>query len=347
MKVLIVKTSSLGDVIHTLPAVTDAIRAIPDIEFDWLVEENFSEIPTWHPAVKLVIPVAVRRWRKNVLKARKDQEWKSFRQHIKNTRYDVIIDAQGLLKSAWLTRMAWGEKVGLDYRSAREPMVSFAYDRKINVPWGQHAVERVRQLFSQALHYRLPDAMGDYGVQLPADSAMKVSEPYLVFLHGTTWETKHWPESYWIELAKLAHNHGYTVKLPWGNPVEKERAERIAEASGAEVLLQLNLHGVAEVLEKAKAVVSVDTGLGHLAAALGKPCVALFGPTNPGFTGTYGANQEHLQVEFDCAPCLKKRCQFEQKDEIYPPCFATISPNLAWAIVEKLMATYESRILSI
>ncbi|HET8707667.1 MAG TPA: lipopolysaccharide heptosyltransferase I, partial [Pseudomonadales bacterium] len=336
-----------GDVIHTLPAITDAVRAIPDIEFDWLVEENFAEIPTWHPAVKLVIPVAVRRWRKNIFKARRDLEWKSFRQHIKNTRYDVIIDAQGLLKSAWLTRMAWGEKVGLDYRSAREPMASFAYDRKINVPWGQHAVERVRQLFAQALNYRLPEQIGEYGIQLPADSLMHTTEPYVVFLHGTTWETKHWPEQQWTELAKIARAHGYAVRIPWGNAVEKERAERIAETSGATVLPRLNLHGVAEVLEGAKAVVSVDTGLGHLASALGKPCVALFGPTNPGFTGTYGARQEHLQVEYACAPCMKKKCQYERKDDLYPPCFSTISPNLVWTIVEKLMAAHETRILSV
>ena len=103
MRVLLVKTSSLGDVIHTLPALTDAQRAIPGIQFDWVVEEGFAEIPAWHPAVAQVIPVAIRRWRKHPLQTLRSGEWRRFKARLRETHYDLVIDAQGLLKSAWLT----------------------------------------------------------------------------------------------------------------------------------------------------------------------------------------------------------------------------------------------------
>ncbi|HIQ53746.1 MAG TPA: lipopolysaccharide heptosyltransferase I, partial [Pseudomonas pachastrellae] len=146
MRVLLIKTSSLGDVIHTLPALTDAARAIPGIRFDWVVEEGFAEIPSWHPAVDAVIPVAIRRWRKKPLQAVRSGEWGNFKRRLRETQYDLVIDAQGLLKSAWLTRYARAEVVGLDKSSAREPLAARFYQRRLAVAWGQHAVERTRQL---------------------------------------------------------------------------------------------------------------------------------------------------------------------------------------------------------
>ena len=129
MRVLLIKTSSLGDVIHTLPALTDAARAIPGIRFDWVVEEGFAEIPAWHPAVDAVIPVAIRRWRKKPLQAVRSGEWSNFKRRLRETQYDLVIDAQGLLKSAWLTRYARAEVVGLDKSSAREPLAARFYQR--------------------------------------------------------------------------------------------------------------------------------------------------------------------------------------------------------------------------
>ena len=124
MRVLVIKTSSLGDVIHALPALTDAARAIPGIRFDWVVEEGFAEIPTWHPAVDKVIPVAIRRWRKNLWQTFKSGEWRRFKQRIQSTKYDLVIDAQGLLKSAWLTRYVRAPVAGFDKNSAREPIAA-------------------------------------------------------------------------------------------------------------------------------------------------------------------------------------------------------------------------------
>lgn len=294
MRVLLIKTSSLGDVIHTLPALTDAARAIPGIQFDWVVEEGFAEIPAWHPAVAQVIPVAIRRWRKNLWQTIKTGEWRRFKQRLGETRYDLVIDAQGLLKSAWLTRYVKAPVAGLDRDSAREPLASRFYNRAYAVPKEQHALERVRQLFAQALDYPLPAGIGDYGLNR-AQLADSAPQPYLLFLHGTTWASKHWPEANWRALAEQMSEQGWAIRLPWGNELEKARAERIA--AGIEhtaVLPKLNLAGVAKVIAGASACVAVDTGLGHLAAALDVPSISLYGPTLPGRVGAYGRSQVHL-----------------------------------------------------
>ena len=336
MRVLIIKTSSLGDVIHTLPALTDAAHAIPGIRFDWVVEEGFAEIPSWHPAVDQVIPVAIRRWRKNLWQTIKSGEWKAFKQRVRERKYDLVIDAQGLVKSAWLTRYVKAPVAGLDRYSAREGWASRFYDRRLSVATGQHAVERVRQLFAMALAYDLPEGIGNYGLDLER-LQLPPAAPYVVFLHGTTWATKHWPEAYWRELAERMGRRKLEVRLPWGNPAEKARAERIAQGlNNCQVLPKLNLAGVARVLAAAKACVAVDTGLGHLAAALDVPTISLFGPTNPGLTGAYGRTQIHQASDWPCAPCLQKKCaykpsaddlrRFDLKRE-WPLCFTRLNPE--------------------
>ena len=336
MRVLIIKTSSLGDVIHTLPALTDAAHAIPGIRFDWVVEEGFAEIPSWHPAVDQVIPVAIRRWRKNLWQTIKSGEWKAFKQRVRERKYDLVIDAQGLVKSAWLTRYVKAPVAGLDRYSAREGWASRFYDRRLSVATGQHAGERVRQLFAMALAYDLPEGIGNYGLDLER-LQLPPAAPYVVFLHGTTWATKHWPEAYWRELAERMGRRKLEVRLPWGNPAEKARAERIAQGlNNCQVLPKLNLAGVARVLAAAKACVAVDTGLGHLAAALDVPTISLFGPTNPGLTGAYGRTQIHQASDWPCAPCLQKKCtykpsaddlrRFDLKRE-WPLCFTRLNPE--------------------
>ncbi|MDP3845687.1 MAG: lipopolysaccharide heptosyltransferase I [Pseudomonas sp.] len=295
MRVLLIKTSSLGDVIHSLPALTDAARAIPGIQFDWVVEEGFAEIPAWHPAVAQVIPVALRRWRKNLWQTIRSGEWQRFKQRLQTTEYDLVIDAQGLLKSALLTRYVKAPVAGLDAQSAREPLASRFYDRPQAVAWGQHAVERVRQLFAQALGYPLPSGVGDYGLSRERLLDGSPGQPYVLFLHGTTWASKHWPEADWRALAEHLDSRGLAVRLPWGSEPEKARAERIvAGLQHAAVLPKLNLRGVAVVIAGASACVAVDTGLGHLAAALDVPSISLYGPTLPIKVGAYGRGQVHL-----------------------------------------------------
>ena len=294
MRVLIVKTSSMGDVLHTLPALTDAQQAIPGIRFDWVVEEGFAQIPSWHAAVDRVIPVAIRRWRKAWFSAAVKAERKAFREAVQAEKYDVIIDAQGLVKSAALvTRLARGIKHGMDWQSAREPLASLFYNQRHSVPKQQHAVERTRELFALSLGYSKPQSQGDYAIaqhflnHLNADAGQ-----YAVFLHATTRDDKHWPEANWRELIGLLAASGIRIKLPWGAPHEEARAKRLAEGFDyVEVLPRMSLEEVARVLAGAKFVVSVDTGLSHLTAALDRPNITLYGPTDPGLIGGYGMNQ--------------------------------------------------------
>lgn len=316
-RVLIVKTSSMGDVIHALPALTDAKAACPDIEFDWAVEESFAEIPAWHPAVADVIPVAIRRWRKNIFKTIGSNEWRQFRNTIKRHHYDLVIDAQGLLKSAWLCRMVKAPTAGYDKHSVRERLASLTYRHNYPVAKDLHAVERIRELFAQALSYDKPATKGQYGLYRHRFCSATPESDNVVFLHGTTRADKHYPDIYWKQLAEQLRSQGYRVRLPWGNDSERQRAENIAKGlDNVEVLPKLNLFGVAGVLAQANAVVAVDTGLGHLSAALNIPTISLYGPTDPGLIGAYGENQIHL-----CAKDMP-----ESQVETDPRVFAPLTP---------------------
>lgn len=294
MRVLIVKTSSMGDVLHTLPALTDAMQALPGIRFDWVVEEGFAQIPSWHEAVDRVIPVAIRRWRKAWFSAPIKAERAAFRAAVRAEHYDAVIDAQGLVKSAALvTRLAHGTRHGMDWQTAREPLASLFYTRRHHIAKAQHAVERTRELFAKSLGYLKPQTQGDYAIARHFLSNINVdTRNYAVFLHATTRDDKHWPEEHWRELIGLLKDAGLRIKLPWGAPHEEARARRLAEGfEYVEVLPRMDLEGIARILAGAKFVVSVDTGLSHLTAALDRPNITLYGPTDPGLIGGYGKNQ--------------------------------------------------------
>lgn len=353
MRVLIVKVSSLGDIIHTLPAVTDAHHARKDIVFDWVVEENFVEVPSWHPAVDNVIPIAMRRWRRNIFKTYMNREFRAFKKSLQGVHYDLVIDAQGLIKSGIISRLSKGLTIGLSNRTIREPMATWFYNKVYSVPWTDHAVDRVRQLFSRALQYEYDQDLVDYGIdvdRIVGTNPGKLDKPAgksVVFLHGTTWNTKHWPEYYWRQLAHIATNSGYEVLLPWGDASEKQRAEFIASGNEkVRVLDKQTLSGLASYIDQSEGVISVDTGLGHLAAALAKPTVSLYGPTNPGLSGTFGNKQLHLNSNLNCAPCVKKVCtysgpgvtdNYEGKPfAVTPPCFSSHKPEMVWQQFEKI-----------
>ena len=342
MKVLLVKMSSLGDVFHALPAVQDAFQQVPNIEFHWLVEEAFADIPSWHPAVKKVIPIAWRRWRKNLSSATVRGEMKAFYQDLRSTEYDIVLDAQCLIKSAAVTRMAKGPRYGLDKTSCREPLAAMAYQFPQAVAKGQHAIPRVRQLLSQVLNYPIPDTFS-YGIDKSRWQRPEIDGDYWLFLHGTTWDTKLWPESYWVDLAKLAVDAGRKVILPWGNDEEKSRAERIASnISGVEVLPKMGLNALNAYLAHAQAVVGVDTGLSHVVAALEVPSVAIYGATDAVLTGVLGPKVEVLSSDLACAPCLSKQCTHPDRNDgnpAQPPCYRSIAPQRVFvAVLEKLKA---------
>ncbi|HSW71040.1 MAG TPA: lipopolysaccharide heptosyltransferase I [Gammaproteobacteria bacterium] len=340
MRVLLVKTSSLGDVIHTLPALTDAAAVIPNLSFTWLVEEPFAEIPSWHPRVEKILPLAWRRWRKNLFSKQHLQEGRTFLKALRSEHYDLVLDAQGLVKSALLTLAAKGRRCGLDWRSAREPVASCVYQTKCTVNFYQHAIVRMRSIFSHAFNYDLPTTLPDYGLTREQFINPTKEAAYLVFLHGTTWATKLWPENYWVELAKLAARENLVVKLLWGSALEEARAKRLAEqAENIVVMPRQDLRGSAKVLTNARGIVAVDTGLAHLAAALEVPTVSLYGPTNPEYTGALGRKQLCLPAQFPCAPCLKRECTYQGVASTQPACFSALPPEKVWASLASLIST--------
>ncbi|MDA8363370.1 MAG: lipopolysaccharide heptosyltransferase I [Gammaproteobacteria bacterium] len=338
MRVLLVKTSSLGDVLHALPALTDAARALPHARFDWVIEESYAEIPSWHPAIDTVIPVALRRWRHGIMQPAHRSEFLHALRILRARSYDRIVDAQGLIKSAVLTACARGEHHGFGFASAREPLAALFYRHRHAVAPGSHAVLRLRRLFALALGYELPSAEVDYGISRALISFRPDDAAYLVFLHGTAWPTKQWPERYWKELAGLANEAGLRVLLPAGNRVENDRAHRIAaSATNARVLPPMTLTQLAGVLAGAQGAVGVDTGLAHCAAALSVPAVTIYGATNPGLTGTLGEAQRHARADFACSPCLRRICRYRGNALVEPACYQTVAPSRVWDMMTGLL----------
>lgn len=284
--VLLVKTSSLGDVIHNLPVVSDLLRHYPDLRIDWVVEENFAEIPRLHPGVGTVLPVAIRRWRKTPGSSATWREIAAFRRQLQATRYDLVIDTQGLLKSALITRLARGLRCGHAADSAREPHAAWFYQRKFSIPTRLHAVERNRQLVAAAADYA-PDLPLQYGIHASA-----ATDDSCVLLTATSRDDKLWPEAHWQALGRELAGRGLRCVLPAGSERERERATRIAsDIPGAQVLPPSSLTSLAGVLGAARGIVGVDTGLTHLAAALDRPVVALYVATDPGLTGVHAGAQ--------------------------------------------------------
>lgn len=299
--------SSMGDVFHTFPALSDAMQAIPGLKVDWVVEKSFVEIPEWHPVVKEVFPIELRKWRQTFWKKETRQAVQAFFQQVNQHHYDFVIDAQGLLKSLWVVRkIQTGEKIGLDWQSAREPLASLGYQQKVHVSKNQHAIERLRQLFSTALKYDYSlNSSIHYGLNTadwskPTELTQQFGDDvYSVFLHGTTWDTKLWPEDYWIELLQKVIESGQKVVLPWGNKTEFERAQRIARSVKNDQAWvpdsPLTLSTMARILKFSDFVVSVDTGLSHVAAALDVPMVVLYRVTDPYLVGAKGECVMYLE----------------------------------------------------
>ncbi|MBF0153598.1 MAG: lipopolysaccharide heptosyltransferase I [Magnetococcales bacterium] len=340
---LLIKTSSLGDLLHTLPAVTDARQAIPDLHLSWVVEESLTEVVSWHPGVDRVLPVALRRWRRTPLQTWKGGEPGRFLRELRAKEFTWIVDAQGLLKSAVLARLARGRRFGPDASWVRERWALPFYQRKVAVPGIDHVIDRLRHLLAVALGYPLPATPPDFGIdrqRLPPVVPRSLP-PYVVFLHGTAWSSKVWPEPYWLDLAlRIRQSTPLEIHLPWGNAAERQRAERLATAvgKGVSVLPPMDLSTLAAHLIGAQAVVGLDSGLAHLAAALDIRGITLFGATNPHYSGISGHQQTLLAVDYPCAPCMRRVCHPPPGlHPCHPPCLATLPPERVWSALEALL----------
>ena len=312
MRLLIVKLSSFGDVIHTFPAVTDLKSARPDIEVEWLVEEGFAPFVALHPGVATVHTLAFRRLRKPASRwPRLASETWRLRRALRARDFDLVVDLQGLMKSALPARLA-GPVSGYDAESAREPASSRLYQRRFAVPRQMHAVERTRRLLAAAVGYPAPDEFGDYGIAVdgPPDTTLGLPPRYAMIMHAASWQTKLWPEGHWRALLPRIAIGGTGVVLPWGTPEEKVRAERLAAGAPGALVLPRVMAGaeLARVIAGAEFAVGLDSGLMHLATALGVPGVWLYGPTDPGLTGPYGESQTVIQSTWPKAPCRRRTC---------------------------------------
>lgn len=303
MHALLVKTSSLGDVVHNLPVVADIQRHNPDAVIDWVVEEAFADIPRMHPGVHRVIPLAIRRWRKQLFTTTTWREMAEFRRALREDFYDIVLDTQGLVKSAVIARQAElavnGRRLGYTAEAAREPFAARFYDAGFVIPKNAHAVERNRWLAAAALGYTL-DGTLDYGISaVPLAAGWLPAMSYAVLLTGTSRADKLWPESDWVALAKALNT---PVILPAGSADERERVQRLAaQIPHSLAAPPLGIAELAGLLSGARIVVGLDTGLTHLAAALNKPAVAVFSGSDPELTGVH-AGMSAVNIGREGAP---------------------------------------------
>ena len=284
-KLLIIKTSSLGDVIHCLPVINDIRTYFPNVQIDWVAEESFADIPRMHAGVNQVFTVAMRRWKKHIFSQNTWAEISDLKKLIKQNQYDAIIDTQGLLKSALITHQANGTKYGYDKVSIREPIASWFYDKTYTISYQQHAVTRNRTLAAMSLAYAIPTNAPDYGVTAPK-CELPLPNQFVIALHGTSRDSKLWPVANWVDLGRELAKKNLDLVLPWATEAELARANHIAkQLANVTMLPKLSIAHIAGVIAKAQAAVGVDTGLSHFAVALNVPTIAIYTDTNPALTG--------------------------------------------------------------
>jgi len=342
IKVLIIKTSSMGDIAHTFPAIYELKKNIKNIEIDWVVEESFVDVVKLNKHVNNIITVNTRRWRKNWF--RNIGNVFKFIKKLRAKKYDYVIDAQGLHKSLIITRLSKvnnKNKFGYDKNSIRGKYISWLYYNQISVSKEQHAIYRIQELFGKVFDYKfIKKESPDYGIE----SEKFINKKTIMFISNTTWETKKWPINNWIELGKLFSKNNYKIIINSGNDFEYKDAcnikEHLLNITNVEILKNESLDEKIEIIKKCDYVFSVDTGLAHVSALLGKNTIAIYGATSPKLTGIKGKNCTILYAKYNCSPCLKKKCRFENNVN-YKICYsnsADLIKNINLAFVNTSIA---------
>ncbi len=352
MKILLIKQSSLGDLIHCFPAISDLHRSVKNVQIDWLVEQAFVDVPKWHKGVNQSIPISIREWRR--AKRKSLPALKEFIKSMKQREYDLIIDAQALIKSAlaakFINNKAKNQRakiIGLDRASLRtEKIATLFYHKKISVPLQMHAIERVRRLFAAACNYEYEPIANE--ALFPTDDLLFPNENiectdglsnYIVGIHSTTWESKHLPTIWWKDMAQKLQQQKIKLVLPWYSEADLERAKNIQQGFSNTVIIapKLNLNQMASLFQSALGSICVDTGFAHISAAMGIPTIALYGSTNKELTAALGEKSTNLQSTFHCAPCMRQRCQYEPEPTTennshpyFPPCYKELNAELVW-----------------
>lgn len=293
-RVLFVKLSSLGDVVHHLPAVTELLEHRPDVHVAWAVEEAYADLVRLHPGVREVVPVGLRGLKRNLLDPARWRKVGETRRALGAGAWDYVVDTQGLIKSALIVRAAKGVAFGPDRKSAREPAAARFYDVKIPVPRERHAVERNRELVARVFGYAV-EGPARYGLTAPAAPAWAPQGAYAVLLHAASRADKRWPDERWTALARLLSESGYATVFPGGTDAERGAAARLAQSvPNAIAAPAMGLGEAAGLLANAAMVAGVDTGLTHLAVAFERPTVGIYTATRPELTGLHGAEGVNL-----------------------------------------------------
>ena len=296
MKVLILKLTSMGDLMHALPALTEAEQNIKNISFDWVVDKAFSSVPGWHPAVDKIIKTDHRNWRKQFLSSESREALNLVKKEINTTDYDFVVDMQNNLKSAFLSFLTNHKVAGMDASSSREYPAHWAYSKKVNINKNLHAIERQKELLASTLGYTSASDI-DYGISKVKflKPALELPANYMVLVQNASWLTKQWPVAYWKDLVKHLDDQGVSVLLPSGNKDELMRAKDISSVSEKATALEiLPLNEVAYIIDNADYCVCSDTGLAHLSAVVNTPSLTLYGPTDTKLIGTKGNHQIHI-----------------------------------------------------
>ena len=290
MRLLVVKTSSMGDVVHAMPVVGDILRAQPQAQIDWLAEAPFAAIAQMHPGIRQVWPMAWRKWRRQLFERDTWRAMGRLRSSLRAAHYDLVIDLQGLIKSALWARQAGAPVAGYDRRSIREPLAARAYQRTAAVARDLHAVQRCRLLAAAHLGYQLPPGGPDFGLRAPGGGWAPRGDHgrYAVLIPNASRPEKLWPERHWVAVGRRLLERGWTPLVLWGRDDEQTLAERIAASCDGDVPPFLSVGAMAGVLAGAQHVVGLDTGFTHLAAALGRPTLGIYCDHEPGLAGITG-----------------------------------------------------------
>jgi heptosyltransferase-1 len=298
MRVLLVKLSSLGDVVHTLPAAMDIRTQCPEAKIDWVVEPAFADLLRSCSAIDQVIEMDLRRWRKSPWSQATRQAWSSFRTQLQSHAYDWVIDLQGLTKSALVSRLARltsaGQRVAMAHPtdgSSYELPTRWVADRCISVRRHIHAIERAREVCAEALGYALP-THGQLAWSEWMDP-LRPKRPEVLCVHGTSRADKLWPEASWLSLGKRLLAQGLTPVFVHGNAEELARSERLAQGlPGSRIAPRWSLSQLLREMTFTRGVIGVDSGPSHMAVALGLPHVQIYNFDTAWRTGPlYGSKQ--------------------------------------------------------
>jgi heptosyltransferase I len=310
MRILLVKTSSMGDIVHALPVLTDIVKNYPDAKIDWLIEKSFQPLLNTHQYIHTCISIEWRKWRKDLFSVNTWTEMKAFYRSLQN-EYDYIIDMQGLIKSAIPAYLAKSKatKIGgyanKSKQAGYEPLAKFFYTHKTNIPYDCHTITRNRLLCADVLNYTIDENKVDFNFKKHEELTQhefNLNQPYIVFGHGTSRQDKEWPIDNWIRLGILItkNRSEMHILLPWGNDYEKHQAHLIQKGilsenpdANVRVLAPIKLDKIVAILQNACAFIGVDTGLSHIASALDIACIVIYQFNTIWRTGVFWTKNTH------------------------------------------------------